>query len=178
MIRYKASAPSRLRSGVADCGNCWDASGHQKVSHAHEIRCAAVGGRAECLSGDPQDSQGIVAEVASCAAPTQGRCRGGRWSDVKSAEACNCRVQTIECLRKCLVTASFELALDGKQRQEPPTPCKLDGEAAAQRIAMRLGKPPVGDGHWTLPLLADAMSERPPHRRPVRTANGHCSLVR
>ena len=82
---------------------------------------------------------------------------GSGWSDVKLAEAFNCRVQTIENLRKRLVTESFELALDGKKRQEPPTPCKLDGEAEAQLIAMRLGKPPVGYGHWTLHLLADEM---------------------
>ena len=69
---------------------------------------------------------------------------GAGWSDVKIAEAFNCRVQTIEHLRKRLATESFALALDGKKRQEPPTPCKLDGEAEAKLIAMRLGKPPAG----------------------------------
>jgi len=82
---------------------------------------------------------------------------GAGWSDGKIAEAFNCRVQTIEKLRKRLATEGFALALDGKKRQEPPTPCKLDGEAEAQLIAMRLGKPPVGYGHWTLHLLADEM---------------------
>jgi hypothetical protein len=56
-----------------------------------------------------------------------------------------------------LVTESFALALDGKKRQEPPTPCKRDGEPEAELIAMRLGKPPAGYGHGTLPLLADEM---------------------
>jgi hypothetical protein len=82
---------------------------------------------------------------------------GPGWSDAKLAEAFNCRVQTIENLRKRLATESFELALDGKKRAEPPMPCKRDGEAEAQRIAMRLGKPPAGYGHWTLRLLADTM---------------------
>jgi transposase len=82
---------------------------------------------------------------------------GPGWSDVKIAEAFNCRVQTVENLRKRLVTEGFELALDGKKRQEPPTPCKLDGEAEAKLIAMRLGKPPAGYGHWTLQLLADEL---------------------
>jgi hypothetical protein len=82
---------------------------------------------------------------------------GPGWLDAKIAEAFHCRVQTIEKLRKRLVTEGFELALDGKKRQEPPTPCKLDGEAEAKLIAMRLGKPPVGYGHWTLRLLADVM---------------------
>jgi hypothetical protein len=82
---------------------------------------------------------------------------GPGWLDAKIAEAFHCRVQTIEKLRKRLVTEGFELALDGKKRQEPPTPCKLDGEAEAKLIAMRLGKPPVGYGHWTLHLLADEL---------------------
>ena len=64
------------------------------------------------------------------------------WPDVKIADAFNCRVQTIENLRKRLVMVGFELALDGKRRPEPPTPCKLDGKAEAKLIAMRLGKPP------------------------------------
>jgi transposase len=82
---------------------------------------------------------------------------GPGWLDVKIAEAFNCRVQTIENVRKRLVTEGFELALNGQKRQEPPTLPKLDGEAEAQLIAMRLGKPPVGYGHWTLQLLADEL---------------------
>ena len=82
---------------------------------------------------------------------------GPGWTDSRIADAFNCRVQTIENLRKRLVTEGFELALDGKKRQEPPTPCKLDGEAEAKLIAMRLGKPPAGYGHWTLQLLADEL---------------------
>jgi transposase len=80
---------------------------------------------------------------------------GPGWSDSKIAEAFNCRVQTIEHIRKRLVTGGFDLALHGQTRQEPPTLPKLDGVAEAQVIAMRLGKPPVGYGHWTLRLLAN-----------------------
>ena len=47
---------------------------------------------------------------------------GPGWPDAKIAEAFDCRVQTIENLRKRLVTEGFELALEGKKRQEPPTP--------------------------------------------------------
>src|ERR1700730_15883541 len=61
---------------------------------------------------------------------------GPGWSDVKIAEAFNCRVQTIEHVRKRLVTGGFDLALNGQKRQEPPTLPKLDGEAEAQVIAM------------------------------------------
>jgi hypothetical protein len=82
---------------------------------------------------------------------------GPGWPDVRIAEAFNCRVQTVEAVRKRLVTEGFELALDGKKRPAPPTPPKLDGKAEAKLIAMRLGKPPAGYGHWTLQLLADEL---------------------
>jgi hypothetical protein len=82
---------------------------------------------------------------------------GPAWPDTKIAEAFDCRVQTVENIRKRLVTESFELTLDGKKRASPPTPPKLDGEGEAKLIAMRLGKPPAGYGHWTLQLLADEL---------------------
>jgi hypothetical protein len=66
-------------------------------------------------------------------------------------------VQTIENVRKRLVVDGFEQALERNKRLDPPTACKLDGEAEAKLIAMRLGKPPAGYGHWTLHLLADEM---------------------
>jgi transposase len=79
------------------------------------------------------------------------------WTDAQIAEAFNCRVQTIENLRKRLVTKGFELALNGKKREHSPTPPRLDGEGEAKLISMRLGKPPVGYGRWTLQLLADEL---------------------
>jgi hypothetical protein len=56
-----------------------------------------------------------------------------------------------------LVTEGFAWALEGKQRQDPPPPCKLDGEAEAQVSALRLGNPPAGYGPWPLDLLADEL---------------------
>ena len=82
---------------------------------------------------------------------------GSGWPDAKIAEAFNCRVQTVEGLRKRLVTEGFEAAVERKQRATPPTPCKLDGEGEAKLIAMRLGKPPAGYGRWSLQLLADEL---------------------
>ena len=72
-------------------------------------------------------------------------------------QALNCRVQTVESIRKRLVTESFENALDRKKRETPPTPLLLDGKGEAKLIAMRLGKPPAGYGRWTLQLLADEL---------------------
>ena len=65
---------------------------------------------------------------------------GPAWTDARIAEAFDCRVQTIENLRKRLVTQSFEFALNGKKRQTPPTEPLLDGKGQAKLIAMRLGK--------------------------------------
>jgi hypothetical protein len=82
---------------------------------------------------------------------------GAAWTDARIAEAFGCRIQTIENLRKRLVTGSFEVALNGRERQKPPTPPLLDGKGEAKLIAMRLGKPPAGYGRWTLHLLADEL---------------------
>ena len=82
---------------------------------------------------------------------------GPGWPDVRIAAAFNCRAPTIENLRKRLVTEGFAWALAGKKRRDPPTPGTRDGEAEATVIALRLGKPPAGYGHWTLHLLADAL---------------------
>jgi len=82
---------------------------------------------------------------------------GPEWSDVKSAEAYDCRVQTVETVRKRLVTEGFEVALERKKRSTAPTPHKLDGVAEAKLLAMRLGKPPAGYGRWSLQLLADEL---------------------
>lgn len=82
---------------------------------------------------------------------------GPAWTDAHIAEAYHCRVQTIENLRKRLVTEGFEVTLDGKKRELPPTPRLLDGQGEAKLIALRLGKPPAGYGRWTLQLLADEL---------------------
>ena len=82
---------------------------------------------------------------------------GPSWTDARIAEAFSCRVQTIENLRKRLVTEGFERALHGQQRQTPPTPPLLDGRGEAKLIALRLGQPPAGYGRWTLQLLADQL---------------------
>lgn len=82
---------------------------------------------------------------------------GSNWIDAQIAEAFNCRTQTVENLRKRVVCDGFWQALDGKKRAFPPTLPKLDGEGEAKLIAMRLGSPPAGFGHWTLKLLADEL---------------------
>ena len=82
---------------------------------------------------------------------------GPNWTDDKIAEAFSCRRQTVEGVRKRLVTEGFEVTLNGKQRLNPPREKLLSGEQEAQLIAMRLGSPPAGYGSWTLNLLKNNM---------------------
>jgi Homeodomain-like domain len=84
---------------------------------------------------------------------------GPRWTDVRIAEAFSCRVQTIENLRKRLVTEGFEIALQGKPRSTAPRERVLDGKQEAKVIALRLGKPPKGFANWSLRLLAEHVVE-------------------
>ena len=84
---------------------------------------------------------------------------GWGWTDAKIAEALDCRTKTVENVRKRFVEEGFEIALNGKKREKPPTSKILDGEQEAKIIAMRLGKPPKGYGKWTLRLLARKVVE-------------------
>lgn len=80
---------------------------------------------------------------------------GPAWPDAEIAEAFDCRVQTVENIRKRLVTEGFEDVVERKKRATPPTARKLDGEGEARLIAMRLGKPPAGHERWSLRLLTN-----------------------
>jgi hypothetical protein len=84
---------------------------------------------------------------------------GPGWNDEKISEAVGCRIRTVENVRREFVLEGFEAALVRKKRMTSPTPKLLDGAAEAKLIALRLGKPPAGYGHWTLRLLADQLVE-------------------
>ena len=79
---------------------------------------------------------------------------GPNWTDQQIAEAFDCRTQTVENIRRRLVEEGFEVTLNGRARIHAPVPQRLDGEQAAQMIALRLGPPPPGYGNWSLRLLA------------------------
>lgn len=81
------------------------------------------------------------------------------WTDRKIAEAYDCRVQTVEDVRRRLVERGFAEALNGPKRVHKPTPNLLDGRQEAQAIATRLGNPPPGYANWTLRLLARKLVE-------------------
>ena len=80
---------------------------------------------------------------------------GANWSDAKIAEALSCRTQTVENIRRRLVTEGLDAVLNRKKRKTPPRAKILDGKQEAEIIALRLGDPPSGFANWTLRLLAD-----------------------
>ena len=84
---------------------------------------------------------------------------GPGWTDRKIAEAFDCRIKTVENLRRKLVTEGFDAALNRKKRATPPREKLLDGEQEAKVIALRLGDPPPGFANWSLRLLADKIVE-------------------
>lgn len=84
---------------------------------------------------------------------------GPGWTDARIAEALDCRTKTVENVRQRFVEQGFDVTLDGKKREKPPTEKLLNGEQEAKIIAMRLGTPPAGYGKWTLRLLARKVVE-------------------
>lgn len=82
---------------------------------------------------------------------------GPNWFDDRIAEAFGCSRRAVEQVRERLVTAGFELTLNGKRPKNPPRAKLLSGEQEAELIAMRLGSPPAGYGRWTLQLLKNEM---------------------
>jgi len=84
---------------------------------------------------------------------------GPGWTDARIAEALDCRTKTVENVRQRFVECGFEVALNGKQRETPPTEKILNGEQEAKIIALRLSTPPAGYGKWTLRLLARKVVE-------------------
>ena len=84
---------------------------------------------------------------------------GPNWPDAKIAEALSCRVQTVENVRRRLVTEGFEAVLNRKKREKPPRSKILDGKQEAEIIALRLGDPPLGFANWSLRLLAEQIVE-------------------
>lgn len=84
---------------------------------------------------------------------------GPCWNDKQISDAFCCRTKTVENIRKQFVLSGFHQTLDGKKRENPPTPKLLDGEQEAKIIATRLASPPPGYANWTLRLLARQVVE-------------------
>jgi hypothetical protein len=84
---------------------------------------------------------------------------GPGWTDEQIAQAFDCKTQTVENVRRRLVTCGFESTLCGEKRVKSPRPKLLDGEQEAKVIAMRLGEPSTGFANWSLRLPAGKVVE-------------------
>lgn len=82
----------------------------------------------------------------------------GGWRDQDISDALDISVSTIERVRQRFVEQSLAAALS---RQTPirTKPRLLDGEQEAHLIALACAETPVGQGRWTMRLLADRMVE-------------------
>jgi transposase len=83
---------------------------------------------------------------------------GPGWVDHAIAEAVEVSQPTISRVRKQYVEQGLEAALN----RRPPSReyvRKLDGVQEAKLLAVACGKPPTGQAHWSLRLLADKLVE-------------------
>ncbi len=80
---------------------------------------------------------------------------GPKLKDAQAAEAFGVAVRSIESLRKRLVDAGLDSALERKKQVRPSVERMFDGEKEAKLIAMACGAKPEGRARWTLELLAE-----------------------
>ena len=86
---------------------------------------------------------------------------GPSWSDGRIAEALGVTARTVEPVRQRWVEQGLEAALEGKKREQGPTPPILDGAKEAKLVAVCCSKPPRGLGEGEHVLLGDRLAERP-----------------
>ena len=82
----------------------------------------------------------------------------GELIDQAISQALDISTATIERVRQRFVEQGIKAALN-RQVQQRRKPRRLDGEQEAHIIAMVCGPTPVGQGRWTLRLLAEQMVE-------------------
>jgi len=82
---------------------------------------------------------------------------GPAWTDEAISAALDVSIPTIERVRRSLVLAAFDAAL--QRKPAPPRQRKLDGRQEAHLIALACSPAPEGHQRWTLQLLADRLVE-------------------
>ena len=84
---------------------------------------------------------------------------GSGWSDKKISEALDVTVQTIERVRKQLVTGGLKAVLSRKRYKGTGSRKKMDSDVEAHLIVLLSSEPPPGRTRWTLRLLAEKIVE-------------------
>jgi len=110
-----------------------------------------------CTDGERQRLPAVVRPLQGTSEPgwrAQRRLKaeadGPHGQDAPLAEAFNGRVRTLENGRQRWGLEGLDAALEGAKRTTPPTPKRLAGAQAAQRMARRVGKAPGGEAHGTV----------------------------
>jgi hypothetical protein len=85
--------------------------------------------------------------------------QGPAWTDEQICDVFDVGQLTVSRTRKAFVFEGLEAALQRKTREHPPVARKLDGDGAAQLIALACSKPPTGYAKWTMQLYADKLVE-------------------
>jgi transposase len=75
--------------------------------------------------------------------------------DTAIADAVGCSVATVERLRKRCAAEGVEATLVDRAR--PGAAPVLDGKGEAVLVALACTAAPEGEGHWTMPLLAERL---------------------
>jgi hypothetical protein len=107
----------------------------------------------EMLSGLIKQRRAAAQKVLRAYVLLKADADGPHWTDAESANAFDCRTQTIENIRERFVTEGFAITLHGKPKRRVRGKV-LDGIQEAKIIALRLGPPPSGFANWPLRLLA------------------------
>jgi transposase len=75
------------------------------------------------------------------------------------ARQCGCQAALVYRVSKQYEREGIDRVLNRKERQTPPVPPILTGEAEAKIIALCCGEPPEGYSRWTLRLLGSTAVE-------------------
>ncbi len=84
---------------------------------------------------------------------------GPAWPDVRSADALEVSVATVERTRPRFVERGLDAAPDRNRRERPARPIELDGRAEARLVALACSPPPPGRAAWTRQRPADKLVE-------------------
>jgi transposase len=82
---------------------------------------------------------------------------GEAYTDAEIVAALGTSPRTIARLRQRFVTEGLAAALDHRPQPPRPDKVKMKGNVEQTLLELACSDPPRGRGHWTLPLLADAL---------------------
>jgi len=85
---------------------------------------------------------------------------GPSWTDERTADAFDVKVNTVRRVRRDLVERGFDNATSRKPQAKPSRKPKLDAAGEAELLAIAQEGPPEGRTRWTLHLLAGQLVVR------------------